>query len=359
MTHLEERPRAWYQALEVVIQSFTTTGYGEDAPWATLQMNLLMIAMQLAGIGFILSAVDIFVIPWLKQTLRPTAPATHPSVEDHVVICGYTDRTEVFIQDLIEHAHPYILIVDDREEAGQLHDRGYTVLAGDPQSVAVLHEAHIGAARALVADVADDVNASIALAAGEAAERCPVITLVRDLDLARFHRAAGARTVLLPRQLVGTTLGTLVHERCPQAASVVIAGYGESGQAARAALQPHDHALTVIDRTDQAGVSVVGDVRAPGVLKQAGIAEADAFVITVGNDTTATFATLIARSLHPDLPIVVRVDGDDMVDNLRRAGATEVRSLAEVSGHMLTEAVFNDDFVPPAPYQSVAARATE
>ena len=347
MTHLEGRPRAWYQALEVVIQSFTTTGYGEDAPWTTLQMNMLVIGMQLAGIGFILSAVDIFVVPWLKQALRPDAPTKHPDVEDHVVICGHTDRTDVFIQDLDARDHPYILLISDKQEAATLHEDGYTVVAGSPESVPVLHQARIGSARALVSDMADDVNASITLAAREAHAACTVITFVRDLELARYHRAAGANTVLSPRQLVGTELGLLVRDRYSASATVVIAGYGESGQAAYRTLQDTDAQLTVLDLEEQPGVDVVGDARAPDVLKEAGLDTADAFVVTVGNDTTATFATLIARNLHPDLVIVVRADADDMTENLRRAGANEIRSLDEVSGHMLTEALFSNDFVPP------------
>jgi Trk K+ transport system NAD-binding subunit len=351
MAHLEERPRAWYQALEVVIQSFTTTGYGEDAPWATLRMNLLMIVMQLTGIGFILSAVDIFVVPWLKQTLQPNAPTEHPVVEDHVVICGHTDRTEVFIKDLAAKSHPYVLLVPDREEAARLHEEGYTVVAGSPESVPVLHRVHIGRARALVSDVADDVNASITLAAREAHAACTVITFVKDIALARYHRAAGADTVLSPRQLVGTELGVSVRNSNSGPATVIVAGYGDSGQAACMALQDTKTTLTVLDIDDQPGVDVVGDARTPDVLEEAGIAEADALVVTLGNDTTATFTTLIARSLRPDLTIVVRADANDMTENLRRAGADSIRSLDDVSGHMLTEALFSDDFTPPGPYE--------
>ena len=76
MSVWEGRPRPWYQALEVVVQTFTTTGYGEDAPWGSPQMNLLVIVIQLAGIGFIPSAVDVFVVPRLREALRPTAPTS-------------------------------------------------------------------------------------------------------------------------------------------------------------------------------------------------------------------------------------------------------------------------------------------
>lgn len=45
-----------------MVQSFTTTGYGEDAGWQTPQMNLLVIFLQLTGIGLILTAVDVFAV---------------------------------------------------------------------------------------------------------------------------------------------------------------------------------------------------------------------------------------------------------------------------------------------------------
>jgi len=72
----EDRPRPLYQSLEVVVQSVTTTGYGGDAPWQTPQINALVILMQLTGIGLILTAVDVFAVPWLRAALSPTAPTT-------------------------------------------------------------------------------------------------------------------------------------------------------------------------------------------------------------------------------------------------------------------------------------------
>jgi hypothetical protein len=97
MSVWEGRPRPWYQVLQVVVQTFTTTGFGEDAPWQSLQINLLVIAIQLAGIGFILSAVDVFVVPWLREALRPTAPKALSARSGHVIVCGYTPRVEIFI----------------------------------------------------------------------------------------------------------------------------------------------------------------------------------------------------------------------------------------------------------------------
>jgi Trk K+ transport system NAD-binding subunit len=206
----EGRPRAWYRALEVVIQTFTTTGYGEDAPWQSPQMNLLVIVMQLAGIGFILSAVDVFVVPWLRAALRPTAPTAVAERNGHVVVCGYTPRVEVFVAEMEARGQEYVFVEAEAERAGTLYEEEHPVMTGDPTTTEALRRAHVGTARALVADVADDENASVALAAREVAPDVRIITLVEDAALARYHEAAGADAALSPRRLLGRSLAAQV-----------------------------------------------------------------------------------------------------------------------------------------------------
>lgn len=66
-------------------------------------------------------------------------------------------------------------------------------------------------------------------------------------------------------------------------------------------------------------------------------------MLTVADDTTAIFTTLIARELNPDLNIVVRANEEADVQKLYRAGADYVQSLATVSGRMLASTVFEDE----------------
>ncbi|MFO8098964.1 MAG: NAD-binding protein [Salinibacter sp.] len=444
MSVWEGRPRSWYRALEVVIQTFTTTGYGEDAPWQSPQMNLLMIVTQLAGIGFILSAVDVFVVPWLREALRPTAPKTVPATSDHIIVCGYTPRIKVFVEALEARGHDYLLIESDTDRAGHLFEKEYSVIEGDATTAAVLERAHLTTARALVADVADDTNASIVLAAREVDSEVRIITLTEDASLARYHRAAGADVALSPRQLLGRSLAAKVpmaaaanveddvtasgdielaevvvtphgplHGRTvsdlaladrfgvhvigawiedtfetpapedhvldastrlflagspaqlealrsemapyvraftPQ--TILLAGYGDSGYAAAETLRQAEAELTVLDWCEGDGVDVVGDVRDPEALQAAGIETASALLIAVDDDTVATFATLIARDLNPELQILVRAQDADAVQNLYRAGADFVQALPSVCGRMLAATVLEDE-QPPARDQAV------
>ncbi|MFA9518302.1 TrkA family potassium uptake protein [Halopenitus sp. H-Gu1] len=432
----EGRPQPLYRSLEVVIQSFTTTGYGEDSPWQSLQMNVLVILMQLSGIGLILTAVDVFAVPWLRSALTPSAPEAIDDINDHVVVCGYTPRTEAFISELDARDREHVLVEADDEIARQLHDDGYRVIHGDPESTDTLENARIGSAIAVIADAGDDTSASIVLAARDADPDVRTITLITDPELVRYHRAAGADEVLSPRQLVGenliseipTAVTTEVEEGIalgeefelaelsveegsylchrtfgdarirdrfgvnvigawlngdfetpvdPEATleagtrllvvgtpdrietlrdatettvrrfpsqRIVLAGYGDSGKAVYDRLRDSNSQVTVLDiETDEEGiVDIVGDARDPAVLEEANVSEASAFILTIGDDTTAIFTTLIARELNPDLRIVVRANDAEAVKKLYRAGADYVQSLATISGRMLASTVFED-----------------
>ncbi|MFC4246232.1 potassium channel family protein [Natribaculum luteum] len=210
MSAWEGRPQPLYRSLEIVFQSFTTTGYGEDSPWQSPQMNLLVIGIQLTGIGLILTAVDVFAVPWLQTALAPSPPERVSGLEDHVVVCEYTSRVEVFVAELESRDREYVIVEPDLDVATELHEEDYRVVHGDPESVQVLERAGIGTATAVVADAADDTNASIVLSAREANPDVRVVTLIEDRELAEYHWIAGADEVLSPRQLVGESLAAQV-----------------------------------------------------------------------------------------------------------------------------------------------------
>jgi Trk K+ transport system NAD-binding subunit len=437
MATWEHRPQPLYRSLEVVVQSFTTTGYGEDAPWQTPQMNGLVMLMQLAGIGLILTAVDVFAVPWLRTALTPTAPTAMSDLDEHVLICEHTPRTDAFITELEARDREYCLVESDADAAGELHEAGYRVIQGDPESIETLSNARVDTARCVVVDAADDTSASIALSVREASSDVLLLTLVEDAALTQYHRAAGVDEILSPRQLLGESLADQVptsvttevgegavisddfelveltvaaesdlsretfqeaalrerfgvnvigawvegdfetpidptavldpgtrllvageseHVASLREATVspvsvfssrrtVIAGHGDTGRAARDALSRGGSDVTVLDVEPDESVDVIGDAREPDALREAGVPDADALIVAVGDDTTAIFTTLIASQLNPELRIVVRATEQADVEKLYQAGADYVQSLATVSGRMLASTVFEDEEV--------------
>lgn len=129
------------------------------------------------------------------------------------------------------------------------------------------------------------------------------------------------------------------------AQQIILAGYGDCGRAVYDALSGSSTRLIVLDIEQQKQVDLIGDARDPAVLKEAEISDADALVVTVADDTTAIFTTLIAGESNPDLRIVARANEEANVEKLYRAGADYVQSLATVSGRMLTSTVFEDEEV--------------
>ncbi|WP_241431307.1 potassium channel family protein [Natronococcus amylolyticus] len=450
MARWENRPQSMIQSLEVVFQSFTTTGYGQDAPWETPQMNILVIGMQLAGVGLILAAINAVIVPWLRSAFQPSLPTDPVTLEDHVVICGVTPRTESFASEMDTRGKEYVIVESDFEIATELYEAGQTVVHGDPEVVTTLEQASVDKAAAVVVDASDDVNASIILSVREINSEVTTIAVTEDRELREYQRIAGADELLSPRQLLGESLAvraktatmsivenrmeitddlelaeisvteespfcnttladcrfhkrygvTVVgawdknefirlpssdfkveetthlliagtsdsvndlqaglrstsHRRIPQ--RVLIAGYGESGAAAKKALSEEDMAVTVLDTEDKSGVDIVGDARQPDVLQEAGIEDVSAVIVTVSNDTTAIFTTLIASDMNPDAEIIVRAIEEENTTKLYRAGAATVEALATISGQMIATTIFDDSPLTSFKAQILTASVT-
>lgn len=209
MATFEGRPQPIVRSLEVVVQTFTTVGYGEDAPYATTAMNLLVVAMQASGIVLIFAALPVFVVPRIEAALA-TAPPRSADLSNHVLVCTYTPRSEALITELDRQDEPYVIVEPDRETATTLHEASVPIVHGDPESTETLENAQIDEATALVADATDEVNTSIMLAAQEAAADVRRISIVDDPVLLDYHRYAGADYVVSPRQLLGTRLAKKV-----------------------------------------------------------------------------------------------------------------------------------------------------
>lgn len=429
------------QSAQVVMEAITTSGFGGHAPWSHPVLNLIVLLMNLTGVLLVFLAVPVFVVPLFREVFQ-----THPPIEtgqtNHVIICRHTPRGDALAKVLADHDREYVFIEPDRETAISLHEAGVNVIAGDPESARTLERANLEAAAGVVADAADDTNASIALTVREMRPDVRVVTLVEDPSLADYHRLAGADAVLSPRQLIGRSLArqvptvttTLIDDEVDIGAdvefaevnviphgplagreiresrlreeygydavgvwtgqqfnspvdtsltlrpgmrllvagpperlealrdsldstvhpfstrSVLVAGYGRAGQSAASMLSGTGMSVTVLDRERLDAVDVVGDVRDVDTLKSAGVEDATAAIITVNDDTTAVFATLIMRELNPNLYLIVRANRVDSKTKLARAGADHVQSLAAISGQMMAETLLDDvqDLLPGA-----------
>ena len=123
-----------------------------------------------------------------------------------------------------------------------------------------------------------------------------------------------------------------VEALAPSPARTVLVGYGRVGRGIARRLDGTAGALVVIeDQRDMAAEAqaaglavVVGNATAPGVLEQAGAAEATVLLVAIPEGIEAGAVTARARKLNPDLCIVARAHSDDERNDLARYGADRV-----------------------------------
>jgi len=197
-------------AAQVVVETFTTTGFGSDAPWTTPETNLLVIAMDLTGVVLIFLALPVLLFPLFEETVSTTPPRAVDGIEDHVVVCGYSPRIRALLSELDVLGISYVVVEPDRDEAVELVEDDLQVVHGDPETAGALENALVRDARAVVAEVDDETNASIALTAKGVAPETDVITFVESPDIEIYHRYAGADHTFSPRQLIGNSIASKV-----------------------------------------------------------------------------------------------------------------------------------------------------
>ena len=211
MSVFEGESRRFVDALQFVVETFTATGYGADSgTWTTPEMHLLVTVMDLTGVAALFVALPVIGVPLLQNALSTTVPTSAPDCSDHVVVCTFSPRAETLIDELRSRDVGYVIVEPDREHARDLYEDGESVIHADPNTVAGLEAANLPAARALVADVTDEVDASIVLTAREVDPDVHLVSVVEEPDRASYHELAGADEVLSPRPLLGRTLAQKV-----------------------------------------------------------------------------------------------------------------------------------------------------
>ncbi|HEU4622967.1 MAG TPA: NAD-binding protein, partial [Burkholderiaceae bacterium] len=113
---------------------------------------------------------------------------------------------------------------------------------------------------------------------------------------------------------------------------VIICGYGRSGQNLARILDSEARGYVALDldpdrvrEAAAAGDSVVfGDAARRESLVAAGLARAQALVVTYADTPSALKVLAHVRALAPQLPVIVRTPDDSDLDKLRDAGAAEV-----------------------------------
>lgn len=127
---------------------------------------------------------------------------------------------------------------------------------------------------------------------------------------------------------------------------LVVLGYGDVGKSIVNILSGGPFRFVVVDSNEKVFENVdfehlVGNGADEEVLIAAGIKTASFEFVALNDDTNVIFATLISRSLNPEITIVARANSVKSIDKIYKAGADYVGSLSIVAGQMLAKMTAN------------------
>jgi voltage-gated potassium channel len=204
--------------------SITTTGYGDITPvtdGARLTTSLLVTpARVLFLIILVGTTLEVLAertrIAWRERLWRGT-------LKGHTIVCGFGTKGRAAILTLLarDHDQSQIVVIErDPAAVDEATRAGFGVVNGDASRVAVLEEAGIrDAAAVVVAADRDDAAVLVTLTARELNPKATVVASARESENVHALKHSGADSVILSSGAAGQLLGQAVHS--PQLVTVL------------------------------------------------------------------------------------------------------------------------------------------
>jgi Trk K+ transport system NAD-binding subunit len=127
-----------------------------------------------------------------------------------------------------------------------------------------------------------------------------------------------------------------------QEGKIVVAGFGDVGSKLVEMLTDAGEELCVIDKAEQPGVTVVGDVLDAGILARAEVAAARVVILACENDSATLLAATVVRDFAPDVPIIACAALVENVGRIQQAGADFALSVGQVAGQLLAHHILGE-----------------
>ncbi|MGM0689773.1 MAG: potassium channel family protein [Bacillota bacterium] len=192
------------QAIIFIVQSLTTTGYGELLPFHSFPMIALTILLMVSGVFLIFMFAGTLMASLVESRMIPRAP-TFTRQESHVIFTAFNEAVARTIDLLERHDVPYVVAVEDQPQAVDLMRRGINVVCADPKYDEGLNRLNVKNARLVVATSADTDNINITLGIKNINDT-PVLAMMENEKRAELAYAAGARQVVTLEETLGKQL---------------------------------------------------------------------------------------------------------------------------------------------------------
>jgi len=184
-----------------VITTMTTVGFG-DIVFNSQIGKIFTIIVELSGITLIFGiSIPYIVIPWIESKLHLKLPEEARELENHVVICGFSEFIEEFLSELEFYNLNYVIVEDNKEKVIELLNKKINVVYGK-LSEDTFEKVNLKKARVLLCSFKEvSKNADILLCVKD--YKLPKVAIAEDPAHSKFLVYAGATKVLSLKGVLG------------------------------------------------------------------------------------------------------------------------------------------------------------
>lgn len=209
----EGRTYSWPTSVYWTLTTMTTLGFG-DITFESDAGRIFSVVVLLSGSAFLLvmlpfAFIQFVFVPWMNERDRRRAPRSLPvSTAGHLIITEL-GPVEVALIDRAEKAKvPYVVIADDLDLAGRIHDEGRQVMYGALDDPATYRNARVEHAAMVVATRNDPTNTNIAFTVREIAPDVEILATANAPASIDILQIAGADHVLQLGEILGAAMAS-------------------------------------------------------------------------------------------------------------------------------------------------------
>lgn len=207
------------EAFYMVVITVSTVGYTEVQPLSQggKLFASFYIIINVGLFAYFLAVFSYYVIQgqiyknWHNNMIKRNIS----KLKDHVILCGYGKYGREIASHFEKHQIPFVIIDIDGEKIEELQksEQKFLYIHDDATHDEALQEANVKEARALIAALGDDSdNLFIVLTTRQLNPGLRIISRARDPRSQKKLTLAGADRVVMPEQLGGFYMATLISK---------------------------------------------------------------------------------------------------------------------------------------------------
>ena len=207
------------EAFYMTIITVSTVGYTEVRPLSDagrlfssifISLNILIFAYLLAVFSYYIIQGEIF-----KHMHENLVKSKIDKLSGHIIICGYGKYGKEISHHLFTHNIPFVVIDYNQEKIEEIQKSSDYILyiKDDATHDEALQDAGITRARAIITALPDDSdNVFIVLSARQLSPRIRIISRAKEHKSEKKLSLAGADHVIMPEQIGGFFMATLISK---------------------------------------------------------------------------------------------------------------------------------------------------